>query len=56
MTDADLAISNVTDNHGCVVLLEKLEQLLYRDDTSSVLPSSLRSTGNIVPGNVQQVR
>lgn len=61
VTDAAWAISYVTDDdnnkiqavidHGCVY---PLVQLLDRDDASIIVPS-LRSIGNIVTGNDQQV-
>lgn len=62
VTDAAWAISYVTDDdnlkiqavvdHGCV---PPLVQLLEREDASIIVPS-LRSIGNIVTGNDQQVR
>lgn len=62
VTDAAWAISYVTDDdnvkiqavidHGCV---EPMVQLLERDDASIIVPA-LRSIGNIVTGNDQQVR
>lgn len=62
VTDAAWAISYVTDDdnnkiqavidHNCV---HPLVKLLERDDASIIVPS-LRSIGNIVTGNDQQVR
>ncbi len=62
VTDAAWAISYVTDDdndkiqavidHGCV---PPLVRLLEKEDPSIIVPS-LRSIGNIVTGNDQQVR